>query len=181
MKKYLCILYLIFFVNNAFAQDTDARIDRPVFPNDYEGTWNGILKILKPSGLINEVNVSITWQSTEEPLIWDYHLIYSTEATEDIRRYRILRDSEESHIFHIDERNSIYLKMFNLGDKLISTFSVEGNMVHFIYTLQGEEILMEVFSHSESPMEITGGTEGVPLVKSFRHNTYQTARLRRKT
>jgi len=91
-------------------------------------------------------------------------------------------DSTKGH-YLVDEKNSIFLDAFVLGNNLVSTFKVGENYLLSSYELDGNEMIFTVNFFSNKVIRKTGDTiqdeEDIPIVYSYKNTVYQKARLKK--
>lgn len=174
--RYKLLLILILFIGSlpmAFGQVN--------FPEDYIGQWEGSLEIYSGNKMIMEVKMSLLIDETTQKDTFLYNLVYQGAGQEpDIRNYLLIVEDRELGKYKIDEQNTVVLPMQMFGKKLVSSFVVEGSIVHFIYNLQKDAILVEVLSGPYDQATFTGEELGVPQVGILNNQIFQTGLLKRK-
>ena len=146
------------------------------FPEDYLGTWKGMLHIYPADA---EVPMSLRiGPALVKDSVYEYVLTYHGK-TEDVRQYTIHTADREKGLYRVDENNSIVLPERLLGRKLSSVFTVEGSTLMVTLELLAEEIVFEVFSWSADAPETSGGKADVPVVHSYVAGGYQRAVLKK--
>jgi len=174
MKNLL--LYLLFSsigLPSAFAQAID-------FPEAYTGLWSGNLDIYRGVALIKSIDMEIEISKTDMDSIYGYTIRYIEPGRRDVRDYLIIVSDKKNGKFIVDEQNSIKLEMDMFANKLISSFDIDGSQIHFMYTLDGDQITLEVISGSGTPAVFTGAEMEAPSVGILRQNIYQKAILNRQ-
>ena len=150
------------------------------FPEDYLGKWQGKLEIYSGNRIVADVQMTLFIDKTNRPDTYIYNLVYQGEGqAPDTRNYLLIVEDQSLGKFKIDEQNTIVLPMQLFGQKLISSFVVEGSVVHFLYTLQGNSILVEVISGPYDQATFTGEELGVPQVGILRNDIFQIGTLKR--
>lgn len=174
--RYKLLLILFLFIGSlpmAFGQVN--------FPEDYIGQWEGNLEIYSGNKMIMEVKMSLLIDETTQKDTFLYNLVYQGAGQEpDIRNYLLIVEDRELGKYKIDEQNTVVLPMQMFGKKLVSSFVVEGSIVHFIYNLQKDAILVEVLSGPYDQATFTGEELGVPQVGILNNQIFQTGLLTRK-
>lgn len=151
------------------------------FPEDYIGQWEGDLEIYSGNKMIMEVKMSLLIDETTQKDTFLYNLVYQGAGQEpDIRNYLLIVEDRELGKYMIDEQNTVVLPMQMFGKKLVSSFVVEGSIVHFIYNLLDDAILVEVLSGPYDQATFTGEELGVPQVGILNNQIFQTGLLKRK-
>jgi hypothetical protein len=181
MSKYLSkihyfnSLFLMFFIPvSSMAQDKS-----PVhsFPKDFIGNWKGSLAWHPAGKELQNVNMQLIIQPEPMPSRYSWQLIYG-DSVKDNRPYHLKPvDSAAGH-WIVDENNGIILDGYWIGNRFISTFSVQGSTITAIYWIEEKSLLLEMIStKSEATRESGKGTAEVPLASSFPVRSYQKAIL----
>lgn len=146
------------------------------FPEDYLGTWKGVLHIYPADA---EVPMSLRLgPALVKDSVYEYVLTYHGQ-TEDVRKYAIHTVDRAKGLYRVDENNSIVLSERLLGRKLSSVFTVEGSTLMVTLELLAGEIVFEVFSWNADAPETSGGKADVPVVYSYVAGAYQRALLKK--
>jgi hypothetical protein len=152
-----------------------------VFPEDYLGQWEGQLLIYSGNRLVKEVTMRLLIDETASEDIFIYNMVYQGKGEEpDARNYLLIVKDLKNGVFEIDEQNSIVLPMQLFGTKLVSSFTVEGSVVHFMYELGNNTIGVEVLSGPYEEATFTGEQMGVPQVGIINNQIFQVGVLKRK-
>jgi hypothetical protein len=145
------------------------------------GTWSGTLEIYNSKGKTQEVPMKVNHFLTDTIGTYGWFLIYGEEET-GTRSYFLKTVDEKKGHYIVDEKNSIFLDEFMIGNKMISSFEVEGSLITSIYTLlkDGNMTFEIIFGNNENPTE-SGDTlnqdEEIPQVYSYMMKGYQKAHL----
>lgn len=173
--------YKLLFILLFFAGSLPLAIGQVNFPEDYIGQWEGDLEIYSGNKMIMEVKMKLLIDETTQKDTFLYNLVYQGAGQEpDIRNYLLIVEDRELGKYKIDEQNTVVLPMQLFGRKLVSSFVVEGSVVHFIYNLQDNAILVEVLSGPYDQATFTGEELGVPQVGILNNQIFQTGLLKRK-
>lgn len=149
------------------------------FPKDFIGNWTGSL-IWHPAGKERQtVAMRLNIQPETGKSVYSWQLIYGDTA-KDNRPYQLKPvDTAVGH-WVIDENDGILLDGYWIGNRFISTFSVQGNTITAIYWMAGKEMHIEMIStRGVASRESGKGTAEVPNVLSYPVNSYQKAILHR--
>lgn len=179
-------LYLLFILVLAACQpsqkieivDSETIIEE--FPKTWEGKWEGRLKIFNAKGLAQEIymGLEILPIDTSENHTWT--IIYGEGDDQQIRAYELItKDAAIGH-YLIDEKNSIILDDYLLGNTLYSRFDVMGSLLTAVYRKEGDKIIFDIIAGSAEPISTTGGEDDIPEVNSFKITNAQRAVLTRK-
>lgn len=149
------------------------------FPEEWVGEWEGTLNLYNAKGKFMEVYTGLHILPLGEGR-YSWTIIYGEGEKRDERKYEIYaQDSAKGH-FRTDEKNTIVLDDFLIGNTLYSRFEVMGNLLLTAYRKDGEKITFEVVSGKIAPIETTGGQDSIPAVNSYGISTMQRAVLHRK-
>ena len=109
-----------------------------------------------------------------------YELIYRSDQVEDIRSYRLIKDTAVSGRYILDERNSIVLWITNTGDGLYSVFSLDSIMI--VTTLLHHDTSLQsiIITYNHNSYSSTGGLDELPVVESYDIFSIQESHLFRK-
>ncbi len=144
------------------------------------GKWEGTLMIYSATKPIKEVPMKIWNFETDTIGTYGWYLIYGEDEEKGTRPYFLKTISTETGHYQVDEKNGIILDSYLIGDKMISTFDVQGSLISSIYTLEtdGRMTFEILFGKSDDP-NITGGKDDIPSVESYKMGGYQKAVLQR--
>lgn len=160
----------------AFAQ-TDSL---PAFPEDFTGKWGGTLEIFVPRGMVQAVPVELHILPVNDTT-YTYTIIYGKDKVAGKRDYYIVRGQDGPHHWVCDEKNTILLDGYYLGNVYQSVFTVMGNYLISSVEHRGDHLIYAIHSGKEAPVRTSGGQayagEEIPIVHSFLVGGYQRARL----
>ncbi len=178
MRLIFTLLFLIVACSLSWAQEVPS-----IFPQAWEGKWQGELKIYNAKGLAQKIpmELHILPIDTSESFTWS--IIYGEDKEKGLRPYELkIVDAEKGH-YIVDEHNSILLDAYLLGGKLFERFSVMGSMLLATTELRDDVLYYEIISGSETAVNTTGDTkvdeEDIPAVGSFPIVVRQYAELKR--
>ncbi|MGV3656853.1 MAG: hypothetical protein ACO1NX_02830 [Chitinophagaceae bacterium] len=150
------------------------------FPQQFTGHWKGQLQWYRQGNPTPQlVTMQLLVQPADTTGHFTWQLIYG-DGNSDNRPY-ILKpvDSARGH-WAIDERNSIVIDSYWIGNQFSSAFSVGGTTIVNNYSLQGDSLLVEFRSFASAPLSVTGGTDkDIPPVESYNIRSYQKAILQK--
>ena len=154
------------------------------FPATWAGKWTGQLEIYNGAGKFAEIPMELHILPSETlPGAYSWAIIYGEDKEKGLRPYELSVVDAVKGVYLIDEKNSIKMEAYLLGNKLYQWFEVEKNMLFNTTELVGEELHWEIISGSSEPASITGGQkagdEMVAQVKTFPVKTLQRARLKK--
>jgi len=187
VRKLLFPLIVIILLSTGCKQseekvqvDSDAIAkQKQEFPKDWEGQWKGTLIISKPNGDTTQIPMQLHILPKATAGKWDYKIIYGNKTT-GTRPYELHTiDASKGH-YQIDEKNSIILDAYYIGNTLYSRFDVGTSLLSTRLSKQGELINYEIISGRKKPINTTGGTsDDIPEVGSYNIVVQQKALLSR--
>jgi hypothetical protein len=132
------------------------------FPQRCEGTWNGNLTILKKGIPTDTVPVKLSVAPIPHTNRHTWKTEYLSEKYPVVKNYEMVPSDSMPHTFILDEKNDIYLYLFQTNNKLHGQFSVNGNMLYSTYELRGEQLYFEIATFQ--PLNNTKGVENYQLI-----------------
>lgn len=158
------------------------------FPEDWLGYWEGELSIYNEKGLSQTLPMALDNQATDTSGWYVWAIIYGEDTIKGRRNYYLKEiDASKGH-YQTDERNSIFLDSYLLGNTLSSAFEVQGNYLTTTYTRTEEGLTFEIFMMRNGEGVMSGGLEAdslsgqeaIPPVESFPVAIRQVAYLKRR-
>ena len=131
--KFHSLSLLFFFLFTCFNCYSNEVIDSSKI-DPWLGTWSGMLEIFNSSGKTQTIPMKIKHFSTDTIGTYGWYLVYGEEAT-GTRSYFLKTVDEASGHYQVDEKNTILLDEFMIGNKMISNFEVSGSIITSVYTL----------------------------------------------
>jgi len=155
------------------------------FPAQWEGRWEGTLRIVFPAVQPREVPMALEILPIDSTH-WHWRLIYNVRGEEDLRDYVLQPVKIKQGRWQIDERNGIVLGARLIDKSLFSLFEVDNQMLMARYSLEGDQIRFEITGSSLEPnltgppLPETPQIENIPQVNWFEVGVFQQALLRKK-
>lgn len=153
------------------------------FPQSWRGTWRGTLQIHSAKGVVQTVPMAVEIAPTADSLRYTFALIYGEDTAKGRRPYELVVVDRAKGHYVFDEKNTIRLDAYLLSGRLLSEFTVQGTRLVSSYERRGDELIFEIISGKDTPVNTTGGQkvggEDVPSVQSFPIGTWHRAVLRR--
>ena len=152
-----------------------------VFPDDWLGQWKGELQIYNGTELTQTFPMALDHRITDhsDTLIWA--IIYGEDSIAGRRDYQLITKDKQMGHYVVDEKNSIYLDTYLRGNKMISSFEVQNNLITLVYKREGDAMIFEIYAINTKEAKISGNQEHngseMPLVKSFKVNSMHKAIL----
>jgi len=145
------------------------------------GTWKGSLDINNADGKTLKVPMTLDIKATDSTNRYSWTIVYGEGKNMQIRPYELLDKGNGQLV--IDEKNSIVLDAYLLGNTLITRFEVKGSLLMITYQLleAQNQIIFRVYSGKHKPLNTTGGDKKVPVVKTYPLGVMQEAYLKKNT
>ena len=168
---FLLTVGLLINLSNCFCQSG--------FPYDWQGVYQGELQIFNQAALTQKVLMQLEIQKiNEKSFAW--RIQYGPDSL-GLRPYELILKNPEKGQYQIDEKNGIILPADYLGNKLVSIFEVQDNLLVSTYELVGDKIHFSIFMSKISQSLKTGDTaDDIPPVVGYPIGIYQTAILQKK-
>ena len=142
-----------------------------VFPQSWLGEYAGTLIISKAQGVVQEVPMRLIIKPTDSANIVTWNIIYGADSLKGLRGYVLRTVDSKKGLYILDEKNSIAIESYLIGNKLFNNYAVEGNALLTTTEKLGDSLVFEIIFGKEAPVSTTGGEkvkeENIPLVKSF--------------
>lgn len=143
------------------------------FPGLFVGNWKGTLIWNRPGKASQQFLMRLNIQPLDSGR-YTWQIIYVDENTfvnnkVDDRPYLLLPvDTAKGH-WQIDERNTIVLDGYFIGNSFTSVFSVSGSTIVNKYELTTEGLQVTFTTYATKPIKTTGGTsKEIPPVDSYK-------------
>lgn len=175
MKLFFCFSFQLVIVS-VFAQDV-----KNSDLTGWVGTWKGSLDINNADGKTLKLPMTLDIKATDSTNRYSWTIIYGEGSNMEIRPYEILNKGNGR--FVIDEKNSIILDAYLLGNTLVTRFEVKGSLLMITYQLlkAQNQIIFRVYSGKHKPLNTTGGDKKVPVVKTYPLGVMQEAYLKKNS
>lgn len=188
MKKILSLIFIIALfavqcqpTKTTITEEVKANREDKIykFPEEWIGKWEGQLNIYNAKGKTMDLHMGLNILPIEGDK-YTFTIIYGEGEKAQERKYEIFpKDTALGH-YMVDEKNSIILDDFLLGNTLYSRFEVTNNLLLASYERGEGTITFEVISGSVEPMNETGGLDSIPKVNSYKIGVAQKAVLKRQ-
>lgn len=150
----------------------------------WPGKWAGKLEVIRPDGKVQSIPMELHIALMDSSENFTFTIIYGEDQESGKRSYELHTLDAEKGLYVLDEKNTIRIEAFFIGEKLYQWYEVAGSMITVTIWLEGEEMNWELVSGSAEPVSHTGGTEvdgeRVPPVKTFPVRVVQRARLKKQ-
>jgi len=153
------------------------------FPYDILGYWKGELNIISVQNKRQVIPMAMLIEETADSETFSWQIMYNEGEEQDTRSYLLMFIDPENGHYQIDEDNGIILDAYLFGNKLISTFSVQGSLLTVSYTFYPDKIHFEVIAGPVEAIHTTGnikvGEASIPPVDSYQTSALQQGILKR--
>lgn len=153
------------------------------FPDTWLGNWKGTLNIYNEKGLAQAIPMELEMAKIEDSENYIWAIIYGEDKEKGRRSYELKIVDAEKGVYVIDEKNSIELESYLLGNKLYNRFLVAESLLLCTYEKVGDKMIFEVISGKNEAVSTTGGEvvdgEEIPEVKTYPIIVSQRAELKR--
>jgi hypothetical protein len=184
MKRHLLFISLLLMCLGLSAQEptqTEETEKIYAWPTDWLGTWQGSMKVRSVSSdKVQLYPMKLEVAETDTAGKWAWTLTYGEGEKADVRPYILIaQDSTHSH-FIIDEKNSILLDQYLVGNHFISRFEVNGNLLIMDVRHEGDYLGSQITHGSmKDPRKSGDGLDDIE-VSSYAIRGIQEAVLYRK-
>lgn len=171
MRKLLIVHALLLICLVSSAQQLS-------FPQSFVGNWKGTLTWNRPEKVPQQFTMSLNIQAVDSGR-YTWQIIYGDEQ-KDNRPYILMPvDTTKGH-WQIDERNTIVLDGYFIGNSFTSAFAVSGSTIVSKYELTADGLMVSFTTYTTKPITTTGGTsKEIPPVDSYKVVGLQQGLLRR--
>jgi len=159
MKQIFIIAFLL-FDSILMAQIKD-------FPKSWEGNWKGEMKIFSNKDIhLVPVNLSIL-PIDKNRWSWKLHYLAANQMP---REYELIETDSK---WNIDEKNGIILPQQFIGNRMVSSFSINGTLIICYYWLDEEALNMEIHAVASDGNSIQN--EESPEIATHAFGSFQKA------
>lgn len=147
------------------------------FPQNFIGKWKGKMQWIMNGKPVQVFTMRLTILPADTTGQYTWQLSYGDSA-KDVRNY-ILKpvDIAKGH-WVVDERDSILLDSYVLGNCLQGAFTVMGSTIVDNYCIENGKMKVQFFTIKLDDKKQSGkGTEETPYVYSYKMGSYQTGTL----
>jgi hypothetical protein len=189
--KYKALFFFLLMVQLSCSLPSKAvknEVKVPVkerFPEDWVGNWLGSLDIYNAMGKQQTVAMELEISKIDTSVNrYVCALIYGKDREKGRRPYElILAEPEKGHYIN-DEKNSILMDEYYIGNVLYCSFVVENNYLTSRFEKIGSSIHYEITVADTRAINITGNQivagDTIPSVISYRIKSVQKAILKKK-
>jgi hypothetical protein len=178
MPQHLAIALMISLVGGS-AASTTAPSTQPAFPMSWIGTWRGPCQFTPVKGETKNFEMEVRIAATDEPNRFIWEIVYIDGDKRQVREYELqILDPQTGHCV-IDEKNSIKIDSYLVGDTLLSQFTVQKGLITASYRVVDDHMEVQMVSADAAKTTESGGKDGAPEVKSSAIRGVQRGTLER--
>jgi len=184
-KSMKSIIQVISLVLCLFCvHSVDCQIDSLSFPESWEGKYAGELEIFNAKGKAQTLPMELHILPIDTSENHTFYIIYGEDKETGLRPYELLTVNAELGQYKVDEKNSIAMEGYLLGNGFYQSFEVMGTMLMTIVEkLNEDELSWTIIAGKSEAVSITGGEEvegeEISPVSAFPVVSAQKAILRR--
>lgn len=165
------LIFIFFLSSIAFGQK---------IPNDWLGSYHGVMEIYNNKGLQQKIGVNFDLQIMDRQNYWSNNMSYVNLDTKEVvstKAYKIFY-SEENQNFWMDEGDSLLIEMSFLGNCFFDHFELSGMFFNSSLCKEGPDLLFSITGGQKKPtytsplIEDAGG-----VVETMRVDFLQKVRL----
>jgi hypothetical protein len=178
MRKFFCVNILLLISLFSIAQQVS-------FPQSIVGNWKGTLTWNRPGKAAQEFLMRLNIQPLDSNR-YTWQIIYGnddpsiTQKVDDRPYLLVPVDTAKGH-WQIDERNTIVLDGYFIGNSFTSVFSVSGSTIVNKYEIKDEGLQVTFTTYASKSINTTGGTSNeIPPVESYKVIGLQQGLLKRQ-
>jgi len=177
--------YLFLFVQQTGVFAQEIAKDSLTFPETWEGIWAGELDIYNAKGKAQTLPMELHILPIDSSDNHTFYIIYGEDKVAGKRPYELVTIDAEKGLYAVDEKNSIQMEAYLLGNTLIQRFEVMGNMLITINEkIDDNTITWQIISGSLEAVSTTGKEkiegEDIPEVKGYPIGVLQKAILKKQ-
>ncbi len=151
---------------------------KPAFPASWVGQWKGAARSAIRGAPDREFTMELHVAPIPDRDAYTWTIVYGEGERRRVRAYEIAPVDAAAGHFRIDEKNSILIDAYLLGNALHSRFDVQNSSIDVRYVMQDGGIDVSLTTYAKSPPVTTsGGKNRIPEVLSYDLKAVQTARL----
>jgi len=138
-----------------------------IFPRSWEGIWKGSCRAEKPGGGSHVFAMELHVLPTRDPQRMTWKLVYGEGEMQQARNYELITVDKKAGHFKVDEKNSIEIDAYLVGNALYSNYSVGNSLISVTYSKKKDSIHFDLLSWKMKDPVKSGGKEGIPIVSAY--------------
>jgi hypothetical protein len=182
MKQLIICIILLCCLYSTSAQQkrkTYSPVEQTIsFPQSFVGKWKGKLTWVVP-GKPSQTFTMRLYILPADSGRYTWQIIYGDDE-KDNRPYILQAvDTAKGH-WVVDEKNSIILDSYWIGNRFTGAFSVQNSTIVDQYWLEADGLHVEFITYATKPIATTGGTSAdIPPVDSYQIKSVQRGVLKK--
>lgn len=152
---------------------------RPAFPDSWTGRWTGPAAFVSTAGKTMQFEMEIGIAPTTDPDRFTWEIVYIDKGKRQVRPYELVIKDAAAGKYVIDEKSSIMIDSYLVGDALYCQFQVQKSTITGSYRVAGDEMAVELVTVDSTQPTKSGGENNVPVVTTHPITGVQRATLRR--
>jgi hypothetical protein len=168
-----------FIVNVLLLMSLFSLAQQNAFPASFVGNWKGTLTWNRPAKASQQFTMRLNIQPADSGR-YTWQIIYGDDQ-KDNRPYILMPVDTVTGHWQIDEKNTIVLDGYFMGNSFTAVFSVSGSTIVSKYELTAEGMEVSFTTLATKPKTTTGGTsKEIPPVDSYQVKSVQQGLLKRE-
>ena len=166
------LFFLLLFSDCLLAQSSQPRSFEKGIPNEWLGSYEGVMEIYNNKGLQQKIGINFDLQIMDRPNYWTYNMSYVNLKDGEVvstKAYKIFY-AEQTQKLWMDEGDSLLIEMSFLGNCLYDHFELSGMFFNSSLCQQEKNLLFEITGGQSTP------TYTSPLIKEA-EGAVQTMRI----
>lgn len=155
----------------------DAALSGNSFPQNWLGTWSGIMSDRTIKGKSQTVPMMLRIKPlSQNPRRYTWQITYGTGAKKIVRNYELIAKNQNTGNFAIDEKDGTIIDAWWLSDKLYSQFRVRNLLLNTQYQLQNNRLRYELVVY-QPLIPQTQASQQKTSFESYQLRSVQSAEL----
>lgn len=167
------LLFIFFLSSFAFGQG---------IPNDWLGTYEGVMEIYNNQGLQQKIGVKFDLQIMDRENYWTYNMSYINLKNDEVvstKAYKIFYEEESKRLW-MDEGDSLLIEMSRLGACFFDHFELSGMFFNSSLCQEGKDLIFSITGGQKKPTYTSPEIEEAEgVVETMRVDFLQKVRLTR--
>lgn len=176
---FICLFLLFSCLQNA-----DCQMDSLSFPVSWEGKYAGDLEIFNAKGKAQTLPMELHILPIDTSENHTFYIIYGEDKEKGLRPYELVTVDAAKGYYKVDEKNSIAMEGYLLGNGFYQSFEVMGTtLMTIVEKVSENELSWTIIAGKNEAVSTTGGEivdgEEISPVFAFPVVSAQKAVLRR--
>lgn len=165
------LLFIFFLSSFAFGQG---------IPNDWLGTYKGVMEIYNNQGLQQKIGVKFDLQIMDRENYWTYNMSYINLKNDEVvstKAYKIFYEEESKRLW-MDEGDSLLIEMSRLGACFFDHFELSGMFFNSSLCKENADLIFTITGGQKKPTYTSPKIEEAEgVVETMSVDFLQTVRL----